>query len=137
MATEQCVRPVEKTLHEGKHEQHPSSGQTQVHKESKGVSQSHGQNQLSHDTTKTHAEPKTMSHGVHAQQHVAQGTAVPATCHGKKEKKMKDKKEKDKDKKEKDKDKKEKKEKKEKKTESKKKPEKEKSKHKKSKDDSD
>ncbi|TYH98873.1 hypothetical protein ES332_A11G027600v1 [Gossypium tomentosum] len=129
MATEQCVRPVEKTLHEGKHEHHPSSGQTQVHKESKGVSQSQGHNQLSHDTPKTHAESKTVSHGVHAQQHVAQSTAMLTTCHGKKEKKMKDKKEKDKDRKEK-------KEKKEKKTESKKKPEKEKSKHKKSKDDS-
>ncbi|XVF12995.1 hypothetical protein REPUB_Repub08aG0168800 [Reevesia pubescens] len=126
MATEQCQRPIEKTFDEKSHE-HLSTDHTQVHKEmvqaeTKSATQTHGHN-LGHDMTKTHAESKTQSHGVHVQQHAAQGMAV--NSHGKKEKKIKEKKEKN-----------EKKEKKEKKSEHKKKPEKEKSKLKKCKDSS-
>ncbi|XVE58045.1 hypothetical protein DITRI_Ditri04bG0138500 [Diplodiscus trichospermus] len=129
MATLQCERPVEETLHEKSHEKQLSAGQTQVHKEmvhaeTKSSSQSHGHNQgQPHDMTKTHAESKTLSQGAHVQHHAA-AQGMDMTCHGKKDKKIKEKK------------KKEKKEKKEKKTENKKKPEKEKSKHKKCKDSS-
>ncbi|XWS48817.1 hypothetical protein CRYUN_Cryun13aG0109000 [Craigia yunnanensis] len=96
MATEQCERPIEKTFDEKSHEQQLSTGRNQVHMEvvqaeTKSVSQTHGHN-LGHEMTKTHAESKTQSHGVHVQQRAAQGMAM--TCHGKKEKKIKEMKEK-------------------------------------------
>ncbi|KAE8697615.1 hypothetical protein F3Y22_tig00110616pilonHSYRG00020 [Hibiscus syriacus] len=81
MATEQCVRPVEKKPDETSHGYHLNHG---IH-------------------AAQHAESKAPSHGIRAPQHVAHGMD-----HGKKEKKMKDNKEKKekKDKKEKEKEKK-------------------------------
>ncbi|KAK8977987.1 hypothetical protein V6N11_062791 [Hibiscus sabdariffa] len=76
MATEQCVRPAEKTPHETSHEHHLSSGHIPVVHESKSLSEQHGHNQqipvihaAQHGMTKNHAESKTPSHGIHAPQH--------------------------------------------------------------------